>query len=152
MITFTAGATEPIFAGVWTTIKMVITGFSTFPLPHPSLVWLASFFTAAVEAAIGLSIGPVIPRPLEVTGLLMGIIGFEKMTPCSVSFRHYLPLFVPHAFFLLGRWASEISIRTHGWRSLNWAASLFAFTACGSGGCASTSHRQHLEAALKGNS
>ncbi len=106
---------------------VIIAGFSTLPPPSIGLVWLGSFFTAAVGAAIGLTVGSLLPRPLEGTLLLLGIIGLEMMTPFSVSFRHYLPLYGPQTLFLAGRWTSEPSILIHVLRSLAWAAGLSAF-------------------------
>jgi hypothetical protein len=105
----------------------VIAGFSAVPPPNIGLVWLGSFFTAAVGAAIGFFVGSLFPRPLEGTILLLGIIGLEMMTPFSVSFRHYLPLHGPQALFLTGRFTYETGILIHVLRSLAWAAGLFAF-------------------------
>ncbi|GMR09212.1 MAG: hypothetical protein BMS9Abin28_0030 [Anaerolineae bacterium] len=106
---------------------VIIAGFSTLPPPNIGLVWLGSFFTAALGAAIGFTVGSLLPRPLEGTLLLLGIIGLEMMTPLSVSFRHYLPLYGPQALFLAARWTSEPNIIIHLLRSLAWAAGLFAF-------------------------
>jgi hypothetical protein len=106
---------------------VVIAGFSTLTPPNIGLVWLGLFFTAAVAAAVGLIAGSLLPRPLEGTLLLIGIIGFEMMTPFSSPFRRYLPLYGPQAIFLAGRWISEPSILFHVLRSLAWAAGLSAF-------------------------
>jgi len=106
---------------------MVIAGFSTLPPPNIGLVWLGLFFTAAVGAAIGLIAGSLLPRPLEGTLLLLGIIGLEMMTPFSVSFRHYLPLYGAQALFLAGRFTTEPINLTNVLRSLAWAAGLSAF-------------------------
>lgn len=61
------------------------------------------------------------------TILLLGIIGFEMMTPFCSPFRHYLPLFGPQAIHLGGRWTSEPNVLFHVLRSLAWAVGLSAF-------------------------
>lgn len=105
----------------------VIAGFSTLTPPNIGLVWVGSFFAAAVGAAIGLIVGSLLPRQLEGTILLIGIIGVEVSIPFSVTFRHYLPLFGPHALFLAGRFTSEPIVLVPVLRSLAWAAGYSAF-------------------------
>ena len=103
---------------------VIIAGFSTLTPPNIGLVWLGSFFAATVGAAIGLIVGSLLPRQLEGTILLIGIIGVEMSIPFSADFRHYLPFFGSHALFLAGRFTSEPIVLVHVLRSLAWAAVL----------------------------
>jgi hypothetical protein len=105
---------------------VIIAGLSTVPPPNISLVWLGSFFTAAVGVAIGIIVGSLLPRPLEGTLLLLAIIGLDLGTPFSNSFRRYLPLFGPQTIHLAGRWTFEPNILFHLLRSLAWTAGLSA--------------------------
>ncbi len=105
----------------------IIAGFSTPAPPNIGLVWLGSFFTAAVGASLGLIIGSLLPRQLEGTILLIGIIGIEISLPFGVGFRHYLPLFGPQALFLAGRFTEEPIVLIHALRSIAWTGGLSAF-------------------------
>ncbi len=104
----------------------VIAGFSTLTPPSLGLVWLGSFLAAAVGAAIGFIIGSLLPRQLEGTILLFGIIGVEMSIPLAISLRQFLPLYGPHALFLAGRFALEPSVVGPVLRAIGWAAGLSA--------------------------
>jgi hypothetical protein len=107
----------------------IIAGFSTLAPPSIGLVWLGSFFAAAVGAAIGLIVGSLLPRQLEGTILLIGIIGTEISIPLTISLRHYLPLFGPQALFLAGRFTVEPIVLVHVLRSIGWLVGLSALAA-----------------------
>lgn len=100
--------------------------FSAISPPALGLVWLGSFLAAGIGTGIGLIIGSILPRQLEGTILLIGIIGVEISIPLSVGLRHYLPLFGPQALFLAGRFTEEPIILVHVLRSFGWMAGLSA--------------------------
>jgi hypothetical protein len=104
----------------------LVVGFSSVPPPNVGLVWLGAFFAAVVGAGIGLIIGSLLPRQLEGTILLIGIIGVEVSLPLSLPVRHYLPLYGPQALFLAGRLAAHPDILGQVLRALVWTGGLFA--------------------------
>ena len=108
-------------------IPVLVTAlFSAMTPPHLGLVWLGCYFAAVVGAGIGLIVGSLLPRQLEGTILLIGIIGTEISIPFDVTLRHYLPLYGPQALFVAGRFAADPIVLAHVLRGLAWGAGLTA--------------------------
>lgn len=100
--------------------------FSSLSPPHLGVVWLGCYFAGVVGAGIGLIVGSLLPRQLEGTILLIGLIGTEISIPFDVTLRHYLPLYGPQALFVAGRFAADPIVLGHVLRALGWAAGLAA--------------------------
>jgi hypothetical protein len=98
--------------------------FADTPPMNIGLVWLGSVFFALVGAAIGLIVGSLLPRPLEGTIVLIGIVGVEVSIPLTLTLRHYFPFFGPQALYLAGRFAADPVIWSHVLRGVLWTAGL----------------------------
>ena len=104
----------------------LLAGFADTPPTNLGLVWLGSLFTAVVAIGVGLIVGSLLPRQLEGTILLIGLVGVELSIPMTLTFRHYLPFFGPQALFTAGRFAADPLIAIHVLRSLAWTLGLTA--------------------------
>ena len=103
---------------------VLLAGFADTTPVHLWLVWLGSMLTAVVAIGIGLIIGSLLPRQLEGTILLIGLVGVELSIPMTLGFRQYMPLFGPQALFTAGRFAADPVIMEHILRSFVWASGL----------------------------
>ena len=105
---------------------LLLAGFAdTTPL-NLALVWLGSLLTGVVAIGVGLIVGSVLPRQLEGTILLIGIVGVELSIPLTVGFRQFLPFFGPQALFTAGRFASDPVVLKPLALSLAWSIGLTA--------------------------
>lgn len=91
---------------------------------YPVLVWLGSFLAALVAIGLGLIVGSLLPRQLEGTILLIGVIGVEVSIPLNVAVRDYLPFFGPQMLYTAGRYAAEPAVLVPALVALAWAAGL----------------------------
>jgi hypothetical protein len=99
----------------------IVGGFSSFDPPNLGLVWLGSYLGGVVGAGIGLIIGSLLPRQLEGTILIIGLIGLEVTIPFSVAFRQFMPLYGPQAIFMGGRFTEDPDVAVHVLRAVVWA-------------------------------
>ena len=104
----------------------LLAGFADTSPINMWLVWLGSMFTAIVAIGVGLIVGSLLPRQLEGTILLIGLVGVELSISMTLEFRHYLPFFGPQALFTAGRFAADAVVMEHVLRSIGWTLGLTA--------------------------
>ncbi|MFQ5814368.1 MAG: hypothetical protein ACE5I2_14420 [Anaerolineae bacterium] len=102
----------------------LVSFFSGASPTYPALVWLGSLMAGVIGVGVGLIVGSLLPRQLEGTILIIGLVGIELSVPLGVTFRHYLPFFGPQALFTAGRFAVDPIVAGHIVRSLAWALGL----------------------------
>jgi hypothetical protein len=105
---------------------IIVAGFTSFTPPNLGLVWLGSYLAGVAGAGLGLVVGSLLPRQLEGTILLLGIVGTEISIPVTVTLRHYLPLYGPQSLFLQGRFSTDPEVGMHLLRGVAWALALSA--------------------------